>query len=827
MNLFEELDGNGWSIQQALLTTFSFDPRFFSEYVRPRLQKRNCDLPVVLVDDQRYAQNVDSEEWLEAPIGSHYLLEPVQTGGVFHPKVNLFASERSVYATVTSANLTLEEYAKAAQVGGSVGFQRSWLEDEDRALTEDYYLVQDICRFFEVLAGDDRHITGQDASEYVEETLATLEWLDGHEPAVSRIDANRTTRFLHNLETPILQQVLATIGEVETTQVYAPFYGSPSVVADLLSTIGADRAELIVESESTTLDVKGLPEALATPFDVRELEHETTRWVHGKFLTFRGPWGIACLYGSPNLTSTALLESATGGNCEAALLSVFPEEEEAPLEGTLFGNEDFDFDLSAPVERLESLSLRERSYEGWEALRGAGEKELRLLDVRLTQPDADDVSELIIHLEGVSGSHRLAVQTERGTVSERLQTDVDDGELSILVGEDERQHWATAVVTVRLVDDGVESNPRRVNEETQAYFREYREITQSDGTQSSTTLLKEILQNPDTAAINVFDVALSELQELSSSQPVEQSAEEDSTPTFEERSPARLTGGASSTPSIHALVNRQLAYQLEQAEAALDFDDLPTPAEVESFLTHLETFFETMELCIMLDLLGELDNEQVLGACQEQFQRYLELHTPFTTGISRLADLIDDNDRVNEAFVGEADTDARDLEFWEDAFDLLYIHPAIILELDHRSTDPVIRSHLQFVNRLQRSLESSAPALWGYLFELPYLEAAIDTHSENLLVRYAEDDTAVEITGEAVRAIVLYVLVRRAQSNPDFIEELATHPRYGEQAVRELTQFALTSEQALFEYGIVNHQRWGLVLKQGREAVETFAETNP
>jgi len=38
---------------------------------------------------------------------------------------------------VTSANLTLEEYAKAAQVGESVGFQRSWLEDDERDLTEE------------------------------------------------------------------------------------------------------------------------------------------------------------------------------------------------------------------------------------------------------------------------------------------------------------------------------------------------------------------------------------------------------------------------------------------------------------------------------------------------------------------------------------------------------------------------------------------------------------------------------------------------------------------------------------------------------------------
>lgn len=823
MNLLEELDGNGWSIQQALLTTFSFDPRFFSEYARPRLQKRNCDLPVVLVDDRRYATNIDSADWLEAPIGSHYLLEPVQTGGVFHPKVNLFASERSVYATVTSANLTLEEYAKAAQVGGSVGFQRSWLEEE-QDLSEEYYLVQDICDFFDLLASDEMHVTGRDASEYIDETLATLEWLDDYEAEINGSSTDQHTRFLHNLDTPILQQALTIIDEVEVTQIYAPFYGSQNVINDLLSAIDPERAELIVESDSTTLNLEGLSEALTTPFNLREMEHETTRWVHGKFLVFRGQWGTACLYGSPNLTSTALLQSANSGNCEAALLSVFPNGE-SPLEGTLFENDAFDFDLSAPVDDPESLSVRDRSYEGWEALQDTDKTKIRLLDARLTQPDSDDVSELIIQLEEVSGTRRLEIQTERGTVSKRMEADVDDGELSILVEKEERKHWAAAVVTVHSLSDEEVSNPRRVNEETQAYFREYREITESEGTQSSTTLLKEILQNPDTAAINVFDVALSELRELSNSPPEGRSADPDTaTPTFKERSPARLAGGTSSTPSIHTLVNRQMGYQLEQAEEALDFDDLPTPPEVESFLTHLETFFETMDLCIMLDLMDELDNEKVLAACQDQFQSFLELHSQFTTSISRLSELIDDNKRVNEVFMSDAEADARDLDFWEDAFDLLYIHPAIILELDHKTPDPVIRSHNQFMNQLKNSLESSAPALWGYLFNIKYLKRTINSHTEDLLVKYAEEDPSVGITGEAVGALVLYILVQRTRTSSDFLEGLANHPRYGEEAIQELAQFALASEQTLFDYGIVNKQQWMIVLKQGRDAVQSFAD---
>jgi hypothetical protein len=123
MNLLTELEGEGWSIQQALLTTYPFDPQFFSRYVRPRLRRRNCDLPLVLVDASQYERNLTNGDWREAPIGTDYLLDPVYSKGVFHPKVNLYASERSVYFTVSSANLGLEEYCKAAQIGYGGGFQ--------------------------------------------------------------------------------------------------------------------------------------------------------------------------------------------------------------------------------------------------------------------------------------------------------------------------------------------------------------------------------------------------------------------------------------------------------------------------------------------------------------------------------------------------------------------------------------------------------------------------------------------------------------------------------------------------------------------------------
>jgi len=130
------------------------------------------------------------------------------------------------------------------------------------------------------------------------------------------------------------------------------------------------------------------------------MEHSSTRWVHAKYMTLEGDWGTACLYGSPNMTSTALLDTASRGNVEAGILQVFEPDQPRPLDGSLFHNASFPFDLSEPVTDLESLSLRSQSYEGWESKVSHDRPDFRLLDAQLTQAGSDEESELILRLRG-------------------------------------------------------------------------------------------------------------------------------------------------------------------------------------------------------------------------------------------------------------------------------------------------------------------------------------------------------------------------------------------------------------------------------------------
>lgn len=825
MNLLGELEGEDWSIQQALLTTYPFDPQFFSGYVRPRLRKRNCDLPLVLVDATRYERNITSGDWREAPIGTDYLLEPVYSDGVFHPKVNLYASERSVYFTVSSANLGLEEYCKAAQIGYSDGFQRYWLTDDEHDVGEAFSVARDIRDFFEQLLEVEGYVTGQDARDYVREVTTTLEWLDGEE--APQPDTEGNIWFLSNLSESILDQVVSRVGDVASVQMYAPFYGSPNVLREIAETVDADRLEFVVESESTAMDVEGLPDALDRDFAVREMEHSSARWVHAKYMTLEGDWGTACLYGSPNMTSTALLEPASRGNVEAGFLQVFPLEQTRPLDGSLFHNASFHFELSDPVADLESLSLRDQSYEGWEGKVANNSGDFRLLDAQLTQAGSDGEAELICRLGGVSGEHSFLIATEDG--NERLVTVTleADAELSIRVDEDDRATWEDAVVTIAIPAEGLQSNARRIVQESQEYYREYRDITRSGGTESTTTLLRTVLQNPDASAAGVFNIAISELQKMS-----QQAAGGGETatpdgrgaPQFPERSPARLAGSSSSTPSLPKLIENHLSYQRERAVDVLRTDERPTPNTVEQSVEHLRTFWETIELCLVMDCLGELDSastdvEGLFATCRSELSELMEQLPAIIRRLNGIIDRADQESEVKKEFLTDEIDSIEAHPLWTTVFDSLFFDPSLVLELDHRAGREVTVPRQNFARQIRSSLSLANPAIWQYLYDGSYLVPEAAVKLENLRVDYREEEQEVPVSTNGTQVLLLYILVQQVVSNSTFLDGLRNHPQFSTDDIESLAEFAVQANDFIVEYGLVGRIQWSIPLKDAYTAV--------
>ena len=836
MNLLDVLEGNGWSIQQAIQTTFPFDPQFYSSYVRPRLRRRNCELPLVLIDGGRYERDIASSDWQEAPIGTDYLLEPVHSAGVFHPKISLFASERSVFYSISSANLTLEEYCKAAQIGYADGFQKNSITEGREQLTDSYFLARDVRDFYGSLANRDGLITGQDARNYITETAETLDWLDEASDKTSD-GANRRTWFISNLAGPILSQALERLDqvvdadEISCVRLYAPYYGTPNVVRRLVTRIDADRIELLVEPDSTALKVTNLPDVLDdVKYEIKcMIPRRSSRWVHAKFIVFEGPWGSACLYGSPNMTSSALLEGVSGGNVEAGLFTVAPSNSATTLEDAVFGSSSYQFTVSEPVTDPEKLNLRSASYEGWESIEKSERDRILLEDARLTQPGSEGESDLILTISGIEGEHEFTVvadESDEKRVSNAITS--EDNELSVQLSAPERELWARSVVTVEA--DGRKSNPRRVVEEMRAYYREYREITRSAGTQSSNTLLRAILQNPDTVAISVFDIALSELRRsVGGSEEKAREAENDSGESYPERSPVNLTSRSGPLPSLHSLVEQHLAYHRERAIAALDLADQPQPDDVQQFLQHGITFWETIELCFALDRLEQLDsdrvdNEKLFSKCESQLGEWFNSAGIIVQRLNSVIHQIENNATVRDAFLGDNDTVAFELDVWRSIAEVLFLHPGIVLEFDHESKYSAIPSKNGFASQLVTVFTNIDPHVGQHLLNGETLIEQVETLLNNLSVEIGTTEDEITLSGTGIQTLLLYILVQRTASSESFLDGLANHPRFGGDSVSNLATFLLQADESIVFYNLVNSLQWSITLKEPRTKVKRLLQ---
>ena len=106
-NLFDLIDKGTKVYHSAILTTFSFDQVFFEKYYMPQLRRRGIRNVILLVDAGRYDAVMQSEEGFAFTKKDYAIIRiDNNLGGVFHPKISLFAGKNKVMAIVGSGKLT-------------------------------------------------------------------------------------------------------------------------------------------------------------------------------------------------------------------------------------------------------------------------------------------------------------------------------------------------------------------------------------------------------------------------------------------------------------------------------------------------------------------------------------------------------------------------------------------------------------------------------------------------------------------------------------------------------------------------------------------------
>lgn len=803
MNLVDALSPD--SAEYSMLTTFPFDVRFFTEYLSREFNDAGVASPVILMDHDRYQQNLQDGPWQPGSLQGNYYLEPIEVGKVFHPKIAVSVGEQHIGVTVSSANLTLSEVISAAQLGMNYTLDRA-----DAAEDPNTRITQDILSF---IASLQEEYVGRDAGIQLGRLVERASW--AQEVSTS---PGEGARFLHNLTTPILSQVMDVIDDVERVQFAAPFFGGPEPMARIVEQIGPEECELLIDEGATYIDLPGVVEAIDQPVTVRRLDYSGSRWIHAKWMSLQGSnWG-GCLFGSPNMTGRALLSSAERGNLESGVLRLNPEPSYFNDGPPLFTTEEFNLRVSDPVnpDRMATSSYPELQPSG-----GSTSADFRLEDVFI-----ESELEGTVHLTVVVEENIPSIRACNAKITEVT----GDSQASIAWADEPEEvttvdtegvvgttavpaTWRNAVTRVKL-DDGRVSTYRQVTAEPTPYTRSQHNMLSSGGRDGMQDLIWNLIFMNDPRAGRSLSDSANDIKRR-----LEEADAGGSQITDDEGGGSWTIGGTRSGGSSNRSPHLQLKDSLELSKTNLEYfvHQTPDPEYVQEVSDHLENYWMILEAgyirTYISDQLPETRDEAVRfdpDKLLDVTQRYYRvLHTEH---------LLEKVGRYLTMGLLTAGDDHATLLDGEQAFDCLFTHPALLLALDTEAgSDGIPPFYL--AKDVHHILSTSQPIIAERLLD----PDAVTARCEAILERYEEGlDQLAEAyeqefklpskTGYSYKTLLYTFWYQELQNHSDGVdlfEELGQFDRYTHSDLEALGGMMLEGREHLDEYSKLTEFRDG------------------
>jgi hypothetical protein len=208
--------------RRAVFTTYALSLSFFEAVVLDALVRGGGRESLILADVQGVRASL-SEQGAQR-VGKDYDVEPVYvSGGVFHPKVSVFAAGEECHLLVGSGNLTFGGWGGNCEV----------LEHLHPSFAAD--AIDDAASFFELMSVTDR--IRYAAAEQCNAVAAELRNAAQGKPR------NGNIRLFHSLDLPLAEQmaqVVADLGGAVHLVAAAPFWDDGSAIHHLCASIGLD-----------------------------------------------------------------------------------------------------------------------------------------------------------------------------------------------------------------------------------------------------------------------------------------------------------------------------------------------------------------------------------------------------------------------------------------------------------------------------------------------------------------------------------------------------------------------------------------------------------
>lgn len=233
-------------------------------------------------------------------INKRYLLTPIDTKGVFHPKLYLLASEKEVRFGIGSANLTREGLATNLEIESVFEVSK-----KDQTYLS---LLKECLEFIQNLAAFSKSPSAiqsvEDFIEYISDLL------------VGNFVEN--LHLFHNLQESIYNQVLKALDgkALKSIKVVSPFYDKElSVHKMLCDKYPKAKFEIYIQQGKSNFPISNYVKDETKLFVYKEQE----RYIHGKAILFDTNDGWYLLTGSSNYTRSAMLNSKFEANIETSI----------------------------------------------------------------------------------------------------------------------------------------------------------------------------------------------------------------------------------------------------------------------------------------------------------------------------------------------------------------------------------------------------------------------------------------------------------------------------------------------------------------------------
>lgn len=300
VNLIEEFSLKQEYNDFIILSTFKFDPSFFDIYLIDKIFEKNPAAEIfILVDGNEYNKTY---QLFTRHTGRAYHLIPVPIKtGVFHPKLSLFTSEKKATAYIGSCNLTLAGFTSNAELITKV---ESDFEETDS-------VVNDAILYYKKLL-EKKVIQNKKLDEAISEISER----------VKKTRENKDTFLLHNLDEPILNQVMTRIKNTDKVTLLAPFWSQNPVILESINK-GLKEVDICIQENNHNLSnpksYSNYCEKHKIKLKFYHAKFDKNRIFHSKLMMIHAnnPFMIA---GSSNMTESALLKVASEGNYEVSVM---------------------------------------------------------------------------------------------------------------------------------------------------------------------------------------------------------------------------------------------------------------------------------------------------------------------------------------------------------------------------------------------------------------------------------------------------------------------------------------------------------------------------